>query len=172
MDSVSRRIHMTHRLLSVLSAILLAAYAPLVLAETEEHEPDSSHETTHDFHRNFVAGFIGATHEGRRENNVALGIGYERFFNESFAIGVIVEHTFGDLDFTVLAVPFAYRSGRWRLYIAPGVEDSKHGAKSLMRLGAEYAFEVGAIEVSPQVAVDFVGGEEVLVLGVVFGKGF
>ena len=53
-----------------------------------------------------------------------------------------------------------------------GAEDGEEGSESLMRLGAEYAFEVGAIEVAPQLALDFVGGEKILVLGVVFGKSF
>jgi hypothetical protein len=126
----------------------------------------------HEFHRNFVAGFIGVTHEGRRDNGFALGIAYERILNESFGIGVIAEHTFGDFNFWVYAVPFVYRTGRWRLYIAPGVEDGEHGTESLVRLGAEYAFEVGRLEIAPQLAVDFVDGDEVLVLGVVIGKGF
>ncbi len=152
--------------------MLLAMCAPLVLAQTDEHEPSSDQEATHEFHRNIVAGFVGVTHEGRRDNGFALGIAYERLLTESFGIGVIAEHTFGDLDFWVYAVPFAYRTGRWRLYIAPGVEDGKHSTESLVRLGAEYAFEVGALEIAPQLAVDFVDGEDVLVLGVVFAKGF
>ena len=126
----------------------------------------------HEFHRNFVAGFIGVTHEGRRDNGFALGIAYERILNESFGIGVIAEHTFGDFNFWVYAVPFAYRTGRWRMYIAPGVEDGEDSTESLVRLGVEYAFEVGRLEIAPQLAVDFVDGEEVLVLGAVIGKGF
>ncbi len=152
--------------------MLIAMCAPLVLAETDEHEPSSDHEATHEFHRNIVAGFYGVTYEGRGDNGVALGIAYERLLTESFGIGVIAEHTFGDLDFWVYAVPFAYRTGRWRLYIAPGVEDDGQSTESLVRLGAEYAFEVGTLEIAPQLAMDYVGGEKVLVLGVDFGKGF
>lgn len=126
----------------------------------------------HEFHRNFLAGFIGVTHEDRRDNGLALGIEYERRLNKSFGIGLLAEYTIGDLDFWVYAVPFAYHTGRWKLYIAPGIEDGEGGTESLVRLGAEYAFEVGEWEISPQLDVDFVDGEEVLVLGVVIGKGF
>ncbi len=163
---------MTHRRLRISLTILLVMCAPLVLAQTDEHEPNSDHEATQEFHRNFVAGFVGVAHEGRRDNGFALGIAYERILNESFGIGVIAEHTFGDFDFWVYAVPFTYRAGRWRLYIAPGVEDDGQTTESLVRLGAEYAFEVGALEIAPQLAMDFVGGEKVLVLCVVIGKGF
>jgi hypothetical protein len=93
--------------------------------------------------------------------------------NEPFGIGVLAERTFGDADFWVYAVSFAYRVDRWKFYVAPGIEDSDdHGTESLVRLSAEYAFEVGSWELSPQLAIDFVDGEEVLIMGVVFGKGF
>ena len=163
---------MTHRRLRISLTMLLAVCVPQVLAQTDEHEPNSDHEASQEFHRNIVAGFVGVAHEGRRDNGLALGISYQRLLNESFGIGVIAEHTFGDFDFWVYAVPFVYRTGRWRLYIAPGVEDDGHHTESLLRLGAEYAFEVGTLEVAPQLAMDYVGGDKVLVLGVVLGKGF
>ena len=146
--------------------------APPALAQTGEHESISQHEATDDFHPNLLALFVGVTYEGSSEIDLALGIEYERRLNESFGVGVLAKHTFGDLDFWVYAVPFAYHTGRWKFYVAPGVEDGKHGSESLVRLGGEYAFEVGAWEISPQLDVDFVDGDEVLVLGVTFGKGF
>ena len=146
--------------------------APPVFAQTGEHESSSAHEATHDFHRNVLSLFVGVTQEERRESGVALGIAYERLLNESFSVGVIAEHTFGDLDFWVYAVPFGYRTGPWKFYVAPGIEDGDHGSESLVRLGAEYAFEAGTWEISPQLAVDFVDGDQILVLGVVFGWGF
>ena len=139
--------------------------------ETAEHEVAAGHEGGH-AHQNFVTAFVGITHAGRRENGLALGLGYDRMLTEKFSIGGIVEHTFGDQDFTVYAIPLAYRVDRWKLLVAGGVEDGQHGTESLIRLAAEYAYVVGKIEISPQVAVDFVDGEEVWVFGLVFGKGF
>jgi len=167
----------TRRYLLAMSVILVATGlgvigAPPANAQTSEHESVSDHEMAHDFHQNLLALFIGVTHEGRRDNGLALGIEYERRLNESFGVGIVAEHTFGDLDFWVYAVPFAYHTGRWKFYIAPGVEEGDHGNESLVRLGGEYAYEVGAWEISPQLDVDFVGGDQTLVLGVTFGKGF
>ena len=157
----------------LLLAVLCAVCAAPVYSQEAEHESASGHETERHDHKNVLSFFTGLTHGGRRENALALGVAYERLLNQSFAIGVIAEHTFGDADFTVYAVPFAYRMDRWKFYVAPGIEDSKvHGTDSLVRLGAEYALKTGTWEISPQVAVDFVSGDEVLVLGVVFGKGF
>ena len=168
---------MGHRKLGLLTVVLFAMCAPAVNAQTDdhdtsEHESASSHESEHESHKNVVSIFAGVTHAGRRKNGAALGVAYERLLNESFGIGVIAEHTFGDADFTVYAVGLAYRIDRWKFYVAPGIEDSEeHGTESLVRLGTEYAFEAGSWEISPQFAVDFVDGDEVLILGVVFGKG-
>ncbi|RLA31915.1 MAG: hypothetical protein DRR11_09610 [Gammaproteobacteria bacterium] len=116
--------------------------------------------------------FIGLTSEDRRESGLALGIEYEYRLNRSFGIGVLAEHTFGDVDTTVYAMPFAYHSGRWKAYVGPGIEDGDLGNESLWRVGAEYAFEVGRWEVSPQLDIDFIDGDTALVLGVTIGKGF
>jgi hypothetical protein len=157
---------------AVLTLLLVFADAPPALAQTGEHESASTHEATHEFHPNLLALFVGGAYEGSRENGFALGIEYERRLNRFFGIGVVAEYTFGDLDAWVYAVPCAYHSGRWKFYVAPGVENGEHGSESLVRIGGEYAFEVGAWEISPQLDVDFVDGEEVYVLGVTFGKGF
>ena len=159
--------------MKTLRVVLCGTCALPVYAQTVEHESASGHETTQEHHKNVVSFFAGVTHAGRRKNGAALGVAYERILNESFSIGAFAEHTFGDADFTVYAVAFAYRADRWKFFVAPGVEDSdKHGTESLVRLGAEYAFEAGTWEISPQLAVDFVDGDPVLILGVVFGKGF
>jgi len=149
----------------VVATFILVPYlsAPACAEETEHHE---------EFHPNFLALFIGLTSEERRESGLALGIEYEYRLNRSFGIGVLAEHTFGDVDTTVYAMPFAYHTGRWKVYVAPGIEDGDLGNESLWRVGAEYAFEVGRWEVSPQLDIDFVDGDTALVLGVTIGKGF
>jgi hypothetical protein len=164
--------------LKLLAAMLVAMSVPMAYGQTVDHiasdnESTSDHESTHGSHKNVISIFAGVTHEGRRENGAALGVGYERLLSDSLAIGVLAEHTFGDADVWVYAVPFSYRFDRWKFYIAPGIEESdQHGTESLVRLSAEHAFEAGSWEISPQLAVDFVDGDEVLVLGVVFGWGF
>ena len=128
---------MVHRQLGLLTAVLFAMCAPAVYAQTDdressEHESVSSHENAQESHENVLSLFAGVTHNGRRKNGAALGVAYERLLNESFGIGVIAEHTFGDADFTVYAVAFAYRIDRWKFYVAPGIEDSdEHGTESL-----------------------------------------
>jgi len=126
----------------------------------------------HHEYSNLLAMFIGAAREERRDNGLALGVEYERRFNRSFGIGGLAEYTFGDLDVWVFAVPFAYHLDRWKIFIAPGVEDGENGSEFLTRLGGEYGFKVDAWEISPQFNVDFIDGDQVFVLGVTFGRGF
>ncbi len=138
-----------------------------------EGEHEGHHEGEHETHKNILGVFLGMTHEGRRENATALGIEYERRFSDHFSSGLIVEHTFGDADFWVTAVPFYYRTGPWRLGVAPGVESSEEGDEALLRFSAGYEFLLGGgWDITPVVNVDLVDGEDVWVIGVAVGKGF
>ena len=156
------------------SAVALITWLPMVqvaIGETGEHEAPSDHELAHHYKPNSLAVFVGVTHEGS-ESGLALGIEYEMRLSKSFGIGVLAEHTSGNLDFWVYAIPLAYHTRSWKFYIAPGVADGGHGSESLVRIGGAYAFEVGDWEISPQLNADFVEGNEALGLGITIGKGF
>lgn len=158
------------RAVGLLFSLLMVSPA---FGEPDEHEPVSGHETTHDYHKNVISGFIGITGETRRENGTTFGLEYFRRVNRTFSIGAVVERASGDLDFWVYAMPFAFHTGRWKFFVAPGIEDSDHhGSEFLVRVGGEYAFEVGSWEIAPQLSIDFVNGEELGVLGIAIGKGF
>ena len=144
-------------------------------AEEAAHAGESSHTAAEHHHENAIGFFVGgATEEaGSREAGVALGIEYERRLTPAFGIGAIAEHTYGDLDVWVYAVSFAFHSGPWRLYAAPGIEDTHHGSERMLRLGVEYGFPVGGWEIAPQFDIDFVDREaEVIVIGLTFARGF
>jgi hypothetical protein len=148
---------------------LILILANPALGDEFEHAPDS--ESNRENNPNAIALFIGVTRE-TRESGIALGIEYERRLNSSFGIGVLAEHTFGDLDFWVYAVPFVYHTGRWAFFVAPGVEDSRDGTESLVRLGGIYEYELGTWHIAPQLNVDFVGGSTVPVFGILVGRRF
>ena len=150
---------------------MLAAVFSSSAGFAQEEGHDSGH-SGHTYEENTVAFFVGLAKEGSRDNGLALGIEYEYRLNQAFGVGALAEHTFGDLDAWVLAVPFAFHSGPWKFYVAPGIEDGDAGSESLLRLGGEYGFHRGDWEISPQVDVDFVDGNEIYVIGVTFGRGF
>ena len=150
---------------------LLAAASSFASGGGQDAGADGDHRG---YHLNYLAVFGGITDEDRRERASTVGIEYERLLSERFGIGALVEHAFGDLDFTIYAIPLAFHSGNWRWYVAPGIEDPDHhpGNEFLLRVGVEYFFQVGNYHVGPQFDVDFVDGEEVLVLGLTIGRGF
>jgi hypothetical protein len=143
---------------------------------TDSHDDEpAEHGNSHDvaYHKNLVGLFTGITHKNRGTNELAVGLEYERRINESFGIGAVAEYTGGDADVWIYAVPFAWHTGHWKLYLAPGVEDGHHGTQELVRIGGEYAFHLSdGWEIAPQINVDIVDSEEVLVFGVVFARGF
>jgi len=138
-----------------------------------ENDDEHSHAESHAFHPNVIGVFAGVTGETRREGSFTLGLEYHRRFNESFGVGVVAEHVFADHEFNVVAVPFSWYLGRWKLFAGPGFEKSEHHDREfLARAGVEYAIPVGRIEISPQFTVDYVDGDSVFVLGFTFGKAF
>ncbi len=157
---------------SIAGAMLLASLAGAGGAAAAEPAGEATAEEH--FHRNWAAVFVGITGQTRRKKEPAIGLEYARHLTPEFSIGGIAEYTFGESDFLVLAIPFAYGPDPWKFYIAPGLEDAdfKGSGEFLMRVGAEYAFEAGEWEIAPQLDVDFVDGEQVFILGVTLGRTF
>jgi hypothetical protein len=158
-------------LVRIISLLLLSpcvTFAEEVSGEGHAGTGEEQH-----WHRNWAAGFVGVTSEQRREDGLALGIEYARRLNKKISLGALAERTLGDLDFWVVAVPFGYSLGQWKFYAGPGVEIPDVGDNELLvRVGVEYVFEVGELEIAPQLDIDFVDGDEALVLGVTIGKSF
>lgn len=153
--------------LTLLASFLLSAVPPWAMAA------DPSSASGHAFHSNHLAFFAGFSGEVRRERAFSLGLDYERRISESFGVGALVERANGDRDFWIAAIPFSWHRGHWKFSIALGVEHEKgHDDHGLLRLGAGYAFEMDGFEVAPLIAVDFVDGDTVSILGVTVGRGF
>jgi hypothetical protein len=135
---------------------------------------EAEHDAAHDYHRNTIAGFIGITGEDRRERAFTLGLEYERRISKTFGVVLSLERAMGDLDFTVLTVPFAWHRGPWTFSAGPGIEFPDHEGENefVVRGSVLYTFERSGYELAPKFAVDFVDGEVVLIGGLVVGFGF
>ena len=151
---------------------LLAASIFLSAGTMAEEPTHGEQGEAHHGHKNLVAGFIGITGEDRRERALTLGIDYTRWLTPTMGIGVGVERAFGDLDFTVVAVPLSFRFDRWKFFAGPGTEHSHGDTEFLIRAGGEYAFERSGYEISPKFMLDFIDGDVVIVGGVAVGFGF
>ena len=151
---------------SVLVGITLAA---LQAAAEERSAQGHSHDTGQHGAGHTLGVFIGDTTENRR-TGLTLGLEYEYRRSPRVGIGLTVEHAAGDIEADVFVVPIAYHSGPWKFYAGPGIEAGEEGEEPLLRVGVEYGLHWGEIEVSPQIDFDFVDGERLFVIGVVFAR--
>ena len=158
------------RLLRPLASVVATALCSAVVAQSEHV---GSRSGSHSFPHHTVGVFIGDTTEERRAQGITLGAEYEYRAAETFGIGVIAERVGGDFDTNVFVLPVALHRGPWKVYAGPGLEDSEEsGSEFLIRAGVEYGFHVGEYEISPQLDIDFVDGDQLLIFGVVIARPF
>ena len=110
---------------------------------------------------------MGITHDDG-ENEASLGLTYERKFDR-FGTGFIIEFTKADRRETVLALPFFWHPAEpWRTVVAIGTEINDGDHSFLTRVGGSYEIEFSGWSLSPEVNVDFVDDDTVLVFGASF----
>lgn len=150
-------------------ALGVTLWTSAAVASEVEDEAKSEHSFHEPFH--VLGVFIGDTTEDRRaEEGFTLGIDYEYRATERFGIGFTAEHVAGDFNTNVFVLPLAFHRGPWKVYAGPGIEHADGSSETLLRVGAEYGFRWGAYEISPQVDLDFVDGERLFVIGLVFAR--
>lgn len=152
-----------------LAAGLLVASVPGAMAQA-----DRAHGAAEELPAHVLGLFVGNTIEDRRSeeprDGATVGLEYEYRPSAHWGVGIGVEHAGGGIDSGVLVLPVARHSGPWKFYAGPGIERRDEGTEGLLRVGVEYGFHVGGIEVSPQVDLDLVDGERLFVFGVVFAR--
>ena len=156
----------------MMKRVVLAVIGLMLMSPVKGVEPEH--------HLNSVSVFLGVAGEERRDRAGSVGLEYERRLGETWFVAPALEHAFGDLDFSIVTLSVGYRVNRWAIFAGPGIEwsESNHGNESgtetefLVRTGVLYEFEVGDLIVAPHVMVDFVGDEEVAVVGVSVGMSF
>lgn len=155
--------------MSTLNRVLAATVLLLAIdVSLGEEQGESTH---HGFPHHVVGIFLGDTTEDRRDG-LTLGLEYEYRISEPFGIGVIFEHVSGDFDTNVYVLPVAMHRGPWKMYAGPGLESSEEGEEPLFRIGVEYGFEIGNYELSPQIDIDFVDGDQLFIFGLTLAKPF
>lgn len=143
----------------VLSSIGLAA-------EDAHHKP---------FKHHAPGVFLGVSDERGGGDDFTWGLEYEYLFNKNFGIGLTYENTdkAHDGDGVEVAVASAYYHpyAGWRLGIGAGTEKihgHHRGYENLYRVGVAYDFHVGNFGVAPNLILDRVDGENILVYGLSF----
>jgi hypothetical protein len=122
--------------------------------------------------------FVGATHFDS-ETELTFGLEYEYKIDSQWGVGAVYEKTtdahHGDGVSVSLISAFYHPNSNVRLGLGLGQESiggyHPH-TESLYRVSAGYDFHVDRFGIAPTVAVDFIDGEEALVIGVAFTRPF
>ncbi|MEP1470133.1 MAG: hypothetical protein ABJK25_04105 [Halieaceae bacterium] len=151
----------------------LAAGATLLVMSAFTYGEDSH------FKHHTVGVFLGDSDERSGGDHFTVGVEYEYKFNPKFGAGVVFETTDGAHDGDGVSVGLAalyyHPYAGWRLGAGLGTEKihgSHGGYESLYRVGVAYDFHVGKFGIAPDVSLDRVDGENILVYGLVFSYGF
>lgn len=160
--------------IAIIGAIYLAITAPHLLAA---EQTQSAHRDAGHYHQNVVELFIGNTYENTHhgsENGFTVGFTYERRLSTLLGVGGAYEYTAGDFDKWSIGIPlFIHPYKGWRFQLAPGLEHKKGEDEFLFRIGAAYGFMLSdRWMMIPEIAVDFVDGDEAVVFGLAVGFGF
>jgi hypothetical protein len=161
MMNLAKRPRQSHKLFLAQTAAVLCSLCWIAPAGAQEHH----------LAENEIAIFVGIAQEGR-DDGLAVGVEYERRIDESLGLGLLVEHTFGDINTWVFAVPLTLHVDEWKFVLAPGIEDRDGHSENLVRIAVGYGFETSKVKMTPTFNVDFVDDETIFVLGVAFGWPF
>lgn len=146
--------------------------ASLVLSTTAVKAGDSGDDS--DEPANHLALFLGVTHtEG--DNASTIGLDYERRVSERLGVGIVFrDHAAGDIDSTLYAVSFSiHTASPLSFVIAPGIEREDGENSGVLRVGAEYEFEIGSgWSLAPALYFDISEDETKEVLGAALGLSF
>ena len=163
------------------TALRVTAFAALILIVAVPHpfaaeEAHGAHDES-EHHRNLVEFLIGNTYEDAddgSENGFTVGVSYERRISGLLGVGAFYEYAAGDFDKWSIGVPlFIHPYKGLRFQVAPGLEHRQGEDELLLRTGVGYEFSLSdRWMMMPELAIDFVDGDESLVFGLVFGFGF
>jgi len=160
--------------IAIVGALYLAITAHHLLAAEQTH---TAHLDAGHHHLNVIELFVGNTYEDDShgsKNGVTTGFTYERRLAALWGVGASYEYAAGDFDKWSIGVPlFVHPYKGLRFQLAPGLEHKNSEDEFLLRIGAAYEFMVSdRWMLIPEIAVDFVDGEEAIVYGLAFGFGF
>jgi len=147
--------------------------ASLMLSSTAVRAGDSGDESGEP--ANHLALFLGVTHAEEDDAAPTIGLDYERRVSERLGVGIVFrDHASGDIDSTLYAVSFSiHTASPLSFVIAPGIEREDGDNSGVLRVGAEYEFEIGSgWSLAPALYFDITEDDTKEVLGVATGISF
>jgi hypothetical protein len=163
---------------SALVFVVLALF-PCVAASEPAEEPEAQFQTHAEKEHNDVGVFLGATAGGEatggghEDATATIGIEYRRNLSSIVGVGLLLEFSGGERRSHVGIVPVTLMLGS-RVQLIVGVGWERHtGTEFLGRLGFGYKIMlVPGNSIRPEINIDFVDGETLVVVGASIGWDF
>jgi len=160
------------------TVVALAVFPSAAASELTEEPSTRSH--GHATHKRNEAGvFLGVTAGGEKDGGGeedatgTIGVEYRRNFSRKVGVGLLLEFSGGERRNHVGLVPVTFMLGsKAQLIVGAGWE--RHSETEFLgRLG--FGYSIGLVPgnmIRPEINVDFVDGEKLVVLGASIGWGF
>ncbi len=161
----------------IATVLTLVAFSPAAASEATEDPSAESHE--HAEHEpNEIGVFVGITTGGEEDATGTMGIDYRRQISSIIGVGVLAEFAGGERRDHVGMFPVTFLLGSHaQLIVGAGWERSSGSSGNhnefLGRVG--FGYSIGLVPgntIRPEINVDFVDGEEFVVVGATIGWGF
>ena len=146
----------------IATALLLFVLFPVNIWGQEEKEAPES--------KSDISLFLGASSHTDK-TAFTIGVDYQYRISTVFGVGALVDYIGGGIGSTLVAPALFLHVKKLSFTVAPGAEFSDDETTMVLRVGANYEFELpGGFSISPAIFYDTErGGEPTLVYGLSFG---
>ena len=152
---------MKYKQIILATALLLFVLLPGNIWGQEKKEAPES--------KSDISLFLGAT-SGSEDTAFTIGVDYQYRISNVFGVGAILDHASGDIKSTLVAPALFLHVKNLSFTVAPGAEFSDDETTMVLRVVAEYEFELSRFSISPAIFYDTErGGDPALVYGLSFG---
>ncbi len=118
-----------------------------------------------------ISLFLGAS-SNSDETAFTIGADYQYRISRVFGVGAILDYAGGDIKSTLVAPAVFLHVKDLSFTLAPGAEFSDDETTMVLRVGAQYEFELSRFSISPSIFYDTErGGDPTWVYGLSFGIG-
>ena len=142
-------------------------------------EPQEQAHARHEHERNEIGVFLGITAGGEKDGGgkedatATIGIDYRRNVSSKVGVGLLLEFSGGERRDHVGLVPVTFMLGSSAQLIVGAGWERNEETEFLARLGFGYSIElVPGNTIRPEINVDLVDGEWLVVVGASIGWGF
>ena len=136
---------MKYKQIILVTALLLFLLSPgNIWGQEEEEGPEGKSD---------ISLFLGAS-SNSEATAFTIGMDYQYRISRLFGVGVILDHATGDFKSTLVAPALFLHVKNLSFTVAPGAEFSDDETELVMRLGAEYHFEISRFAIIPAIFYD------------------